>query len=46
MGEDDFDMPRILIEYSIIGGKFTNVMNNFDKIKNGINKNLYGEEAG
>jgi hypothetical protein len=33
LGEDDFDMPRMLIEYSIVGGKYTNVMNNLDRLR-------------
>ena len=33
MGEDDYDGPRILIEYSVIGGKYTSVMGNMDKLR-------------
>ena len=36
LGEDDWEVPRILIEYSVIGGKFTSVINNFEKIKQNI----------
>jgi hypothetical protein len=28
LGEDDFELPRILVEYNIIGSKYTNVINN------------------
>ena len=30
LGEDDWEMPRILVEYSVIGGKFTSVVNNLE----------------
>ncbi|CDW82569.1 UNKNOWN [Stylonychia lemnae] len=36
LGEDDYEQPRILIEYTIIGGQYTSVMNNMDKIKSDI----------
>lgn len=28
LGEDDYELPRVLIEYSIVGGKYTSVLNN------------------
>lgn len=34
LGEDDYEQPRILIEYSVVGGQYTSVMNNMDKLKN------------
>ena len=46
LGEDDWDLPRILIEYSVIGGKYTNIMNNFDRLKYDIDKNLIHERGG
>jgi hypothetical protein len=33
LGEDDFEMPRILIEYTVVGGKFTSVVNGMEKVK-------------
>lgn len=33
LGEDEWERPRMLIEYSIIGGKFTSVMHNMDKLR-------------
>ena len=43
LGEDEVHTPRVLLEYSIVGGKYTSVMNNIDKIKGVI---LASEEAG
>lgn len=36
LGEDDWVLPRILIEYSIVGGKYTSVMNNLENLKRKI----------
>lgn len=36
LGEDDWESPRILLEYTIVGGKFTNIMNNLENIKSKI----------
>ncbi len=33
LGEDEFDMPRALLEYSIIGGKYTSTLNNLNKLR-------------
>ncbi len=33
LGEDEFDMPRALLEYSIIGGKYTSTMDNLNKLR-------------
>ena len=33
LGEDDWEYPRILLEYSVIGGKFTSVVNNLEQVK-------------
>ena len=30
LGEDDWEYPRMLVEYSVIGGKFTSVVNNLE----------------
>mmetsp|Transcript_9232 Transcript_9232/g.7002 ORF Transcript_9232/g.7002 Transcript_9232/m.7002 type:complete len:80 (-) Transcript_9232:348-587(-) len=32
LGEDDQDLPRILLEYSIVGGKYTAVLNSLDSL--------------
>ena len=40
LGEDDWEQPRVLLEYSVIGGKFTNVMNGFDRIKSDVDQYL------
>lgn len=29
-------MPRILVEYSVVGGKYTSVMNGMDKLKDNL----------
>jgi hypothetical protein len=29
LGEDDWEMPRMLVEYSVVGGKYTSAANNF-----------------
>jgi hypothetical protein len=31
--EDEAEGPRILLEYSIIGGKYTSVMNNVERLR-------------
>lgn len=36
LGEDDYELPRILVEYTIIGGQYTSVMNNMEKLKTNI----------
>ena len=46
LGEDDWEQPRVLLEYSVIGGKFTNVMNGFDKIKSDVDLYLNKQERG
>jgi hypothetical protein len=28
LGEDDYELPRVLVEYSVIGGKYTSVVSN------------------
>jgi hypothetical protein len=36
LGEDDYEIPRVLIEYSVVGGKFTSVINGMGQIKEKI----------
>jgi hypothetical protein len=36
LGEDDYEQPRVLLEYSIVGGQYTSVMNNMDKLKDDL----------
>lgn len=38
LGEDDWEYPRILLEYSIIGGKFTSVVNNLEQVKDQVSE--------
>lgn len=46
LGEDDYETPRILLEYSVIGGQYTSVMNNMDKIRGEIGQHkLLNEEV-
>jgi len=33
LGEDDYEVPRILVEYTVVGGKYTNVVNNVESLK-------------
>jgi len=33
LGEDDWEVPRILLEYSVIGGNYTSVMQNMNSMK-------------
>lgn len=44
LGEDDYQVPRILIEYSVVGGKYTSVMNNMERLKEDLSRKQ--EEAG
>ena len=52
LGEDDWEQPRILLEYSVIGGNYTSTMSNMDQLKHMIdhrgynNKQHIDEEAG
>ncbi len=36
LGVDEWDTPRLLIEYSVIGGKFTSVMQGIERIREDI----------
>ena len=33
---DEWDTPRVLIEYSVVGGKYTSVMQGIERIKEDI----------
>ena len=33
LGEDELDMPRALLEYSVVGGKYTSTLNNLNKLR-------------
>lgn len=52
LGEDDWEQPRILLEYSVIGSNYTSTMSNMDQLKHMIdnrdhnNKQPIDEEAG
>ena len=39
LGDDDWETPRVLLEYSVIGGKFTSVMNNIEKGRGDVSSN-------
>lgn len=45
LGEDDYEQPRILLEYSVIGGNYTSVMNNMDKLKSKIGHKIPNFES-
>ena len=33
LGEDEHDFPRLLLEYSVIGGNYTSLVNDIDRLK-------------
>jgi hypothetical protein len=39
LGVDDYDLPRILVEYTVVGGSYTSIMNNIDSIRTHIDRN-------
>ncbi len=36
LGEDDWEVPRILVEYTVVGGTYTSTMNSMEQIKHKI----------
>jgi hypothetical protein len=36
LGVDEWDTPRVLIEYSVVGGKYTSVMQGIERIREDI----------
>eukprot|EP00347_Sterkiella_histriomuscorum_P007897 403347143 len=38
LGEDDYEQPRILLEYTVVGGQYTSVMNNMEKLKTNLDQ--------
>jgi hypothetical protein len=36
LGVDEWDTPRVLIEYTVIGGKYTSVMQGIERIRGDI----------
>ena len=45
LGEDDWELPRILIEYSVVGGAYTSTMNWMDQLKHKITANQSSAQA-
>jgi hypothetical protein len=33
LGEDEGDFPRVMVEYSVVGGKYTSLVNDMDRFK-------------
>ena len=36
LGVDEWDTPRVLIEYTVVGGKYTSVMQGIERIREDI----------
>lgn len=36
LGEDDYEIPRVLIEYSVVGGNYTSIINKMGQLKDKI----------
>lgn len=40
LGEDDWETPRILLEYGIIGGEYTGVRQGIEKLRNEVDNQI------
>ncbi len=36
LGEDDYEIPRVLLEYSVVGGNYTSIVNKLGSLKDKV----------
>jgi hypothetical protein len=36
LGEDDYEIPRVLVEYSVVGGNYTSIVNKMGQLKDKV----------
>jgi len=45
LGQDDYDLPRVLLEYSVCGGKYTSAMSGLEQLKEQLQERGGGEQG-